>query len=92
MDYHGSYELMDTEMFDEGPAAKDASSCCQACQDFDDCVAMTYSEPRCIVYHAKDRCPAVAFAVMKGEPGFGRYSTAAPGCGEIREEFPYVRE
>lgn len=92
IDYKDSYELMHYDSIREGEAIKDASSCCQACQDEDDCVAMVYNDGwACEIWRGNDgQCPR-AFVVQKGKPGWGNYMTVAAGCGTIEEEFPFVR-
>lgn len=70
---------MSQEYIRDGEAVKDASSCCQACQDDEECVAMQYDEGwQCALFRNKEdgECP-LAFTVGKGRPGWGRYMVAA---------------
>lgn len=88
INYRDSWEKMSQEYIRDGEAVKDASSCCQACQDDEECVAMQYNEGwQCALFRNKEdgECP-LAFTVGKGRPGWGRYMVAAPGCGRIEED------
>lgn len=81
-------DVSHSDTIQEGEAFKDASACCQACLDKDDCVAMIYQgDYACELYYENEgKCPR-AFVVTKNEPGrFVNPITVAAGCGSIEAE------
>jgi hypothetical protein len=88
VNYRENYDKLSHKDIREGEPLKDASSCCQACQDDEQCVAMMFEEDWACVLHInkeENECP-LAFTITKGEPGWGQYSVAAQGCGQIKED------
>jgi hypothetical protein len=67
----------------ESPANKDASTCCQACVDDDECVAMDfYSHTGCSLYLGS--CGS-SIQVTDNYPGAEGFSAQA-GCGFVKHE------
>lgn len=92
INYREGTSYSNSEDFFEGEASKDASACCQACQDNDNCIASQFSESDsrivCTNFYADEgKCPAIALSVERGEPGYlSSAISIAPGCGEIKED------
>ncbi|KAM0716654.1 hypothetical protein Q7P37_008099 [Cladosporium fusiforme] len=87
-DYRDNYDRMAQKDIRDGEPMKDASSCCQACQDDEQCIAMDYNEGwSCTLFLniEENDCP-LAFTIQRGEPGWGRYFVVAEGCGQIKED------
>ena len=88
INYRENYDRLTHKDIREGEPLKDASSCCQACQDDEQCVAMQFVEDWTCLLHInkqENECP-LAFTISKGKPGWGQYSVAAEGCGQIKED------